>query len=104
MACGEEGGIIKLNCKKESAVEKAPDNQYYLHKDYNGFCSSNRKKEYIRSLRKRDNDGITSRWSWPLDICLTSGAYACYSSRALLIRRGSSTLCYTRFQLVILDS
>jgi len=53
MARGEEGGIIKLNCEKESAVEKALDNQYYLHKNYNGFCSSNTKRIYKVFTKKR---------------------------------------------------
>ena len=53
MARGEEGGIIKLNCEKESAVEKALDNQYYLYKNYNGFCSSNTKRIYKVFTKKR---------------------------------------------------
>jgi hypothetical protein len=53
MACGEEGGIINLKCEKESAVEKALDNPYYLHKDCNGFCSSNIKRIYKVFTKKR---------------------------------------------------
>ena len=53
MARGEEGAIIKLNCEKESAVEKALDNLYHLHKDYNGFRSSNIKRIYKVFTKKR---------------------------------------------------